>query len=159
MTGADVMKRLAALEAAHAKMGEQLAAFRAEAEGAASEGKQIRALLQTFCDLWAKRYNAKYVVHGPKDTAILKRLLKVIEPDDITRRVRLYLADSSPFACEARHSLGVFAARVNQYAAVTDAGGLFDDDAPAVPGCRHIPPCRDDAAHTTRKMQETRDGR
>ena len=78
----------------------------------------------------------------------MKRLLKSFSPEELEARMVVYLGNDERFFLSARHSFGLFVSSINQHAPVAPIERM------APMGCSHHPPCRDDQAHTQRRMQE-----
>lgn len=119
----------------------------------ATPGQQAKQFLDHFCAAWSAKYRSKYSVNGAKDMAQIKRVLKTVAFDDLKARSTQFLASTDRFYSEAHHPLPMFLAAVNKFTAqVPDE--QFLQSAPI--GCKHDPPCRNDADHTRRRLQESR---
>jgi len=77
----------------------------------------------------------------------MKRLLKMLEVEEIEGRMWRYLQNNDPFFAKNRHTFGLFVASVNQFAQAAS-----DVEVPV--GCFHVPPCKDDVEHTRRRQRD-----
>lgn len=76
------------------------------------------AFIASFKVAWELKYSGeKWVCVGPKDAGIAKRLQAVLTDEELAQRLTRYLQSGKKFHIEARHSLGVFAASVNEFGA------------------------------------------
>ena len=125
----------------------------ARLEGSATAGEKMKQVTDAFVDLWARRYRSKYVFAGGKDATAVKRLLGVLEVEEILRRIPRYIANDDPFYVKVKHSLSMFASTINQHGATVDQGG---EQAAGAVDCKHQPPCRSDVEHTRRVNAELR---
>jgi len=124
--------------------------------GGVGVGELLRRLELHWGQVWCGRYQlggtlmkgGGYVWNYAKDRPQMKRLLRMLEVEEIERRMNRYLQNNDAFFTKGRHSFGMFVATVNQHAAPADA-------LEAPPGCLHHPPCRDDVEHTKRRQRET----
>ena len=118
--------------------------------GEESPNQLAKRALLTFNTLWQQEYRAKRVTAWAKETGQMRRLLKAITIEDLENRMRVFMRDYTAFVSQNKHALGLFVSAVNQY------GRAETRDVFGPMGCAHVPPCRDDAAHTARKMHELR---
>lgn len=119
-------------------------------DGHESIGKEMKRVTAFFVDAWSRRYRVDYAHQGAKDATAVKRLLQTLTPEDIERRITIYLASSDPFIVRARHGLAVFASTINQH--IPAALPLDEDDFQ----CQHAPRCHSAQQHTSKKLAEMR---
>lgn len=142
----------------HAKMFDLLEEARKLLEGEQAVGDHLKHLIHVWCTAWQAVYGSPYAwgSEAAKNAGHLKRMLKALTPDDITKRITGYMHDRDAFVVGTRHHFGLFVTRLNRY---TDAPRLSFQDGPSV-DClregRHDPPCRSNADHTQKKMAEMR---
>ncbi len=135
--------------------------------GERSRTDAIAALLESFAVNWAARYRSKYDF-GNKQKVLaarssLNRLLSNGHTEaDLQARLVRFIKDDDEFLRRpgVRHGFELFVSRVNTYvgegAAVEDLELTGDDEPAGVPGCRHLPRCKDGATHTDRVSDEMR---
>jgi hypothetical protein len=129
------------------KLLDKLNEYRAVTDGELTPGQKARRLVDAFRGHWRARYHADYVPNWPRDTAIMKGLLKTMEPPAVDALVQHYLRDNDVWLQNQRHPIAVLTSRVNQYS-------LLPPEATRPVGCAHTPPCTSDVAHTRRQMAE-----
>ena len=134
-----------------AEMIAEADALEAAANEQPTQAQLAKQLLDFFFDKWQEKYHAKYAVSGAKDMASLKRLLSTLPPREIAQRMKTYLRSTDRFYIDGKHPLGSFVRDVNKFGSTEN----FKLATPPV-GCKHDPPCKDDAAHTRRAIQEAR---
>ncbi len=126
--------------------------------GKAAIGDILKDLRKHWQSVWGARYGGQpYAWAMVKDVPQMKRLVKMLGPDELKARFTSYVQDSEPFLTRARHPFGLFVSKVNQYAGEKPTGDLVlggDDSAPV--GCKHQPPCLTDVAHTAKVRAEMR---
>lgn len=139
------------LRAQQAKSYELLEEIQAVLATEATPGQLAKRALDRFVMLWRERYQAVFVVNGAKDIAALKRVLRVVAPDDLDRRMVLYLRNEEPFVVQAHHSLAVFVATVNRYGMTRIAGRqpAAEWHCAHSPRCPHRTACEVVSARTT----------
>lgn len=140
------------LRAIEKRAADVAAMLEARLEGSATAGEQMKRITDAFVELWARRYRTKYVFAGGKDATAVKRLLAVLDVDEILKRVPRYIANDDPFYVKVRHSLTMFASTINQHGPTSDQGG----HAAGAIDCKHTPPCQSDVEHTRRVNAELR---
>ena len=145
------MELLAKLEDRHRRTGELLMDLRAVLEDDPTPGQEAKRVLDYFVKRWELKYpGKKMVVNGAKDMAILKRFLRQLPADDLAARVARYFQLSDRFVVDAKYSIPVFAARINELIEPRRV------QSPFVLGCEHQPPCQDEVDHTRRLVDEER---
>lgn len=149
------LKNLARLVEIEGELLEKLAAVHAEMlvvlAGGPTIGARIRQVETAWIAVWGKRYGGRYVFRKTIEVAAVKRLLATFTPAELIPRMELYLADE--FYVPRRHPLAQFCADINRWAP-EDATAAAPADAPG--DCKHQPPCRSDAEHTSRRREERR---
>lgn len=92
-------------------------------DGANSERRHIRAaatepgvheIIQTYHDLFLKRYGAKPNIDGGKDGAIVKRLLKAHGREKVLELLGRFFESTDPFIEASGRTIGVFASVWNK---------------------------------------------
>jgi hypothetical protein len=121
-------------------------------EGNPTVGDTVRRLMLVWSSKWEVAYKDRYRYIGPMEVNGFKKLLKTTDPDEIERRMAVYLRRSDLFYQKARHGLSVFFKSFNEFGAGQADAKL---EAPVV-GCQHRPPCGTDQEHTKRRMAEMR---
>lgn len=119
--------------------------------GEAGIGEKLKAVEVAFALAWSERYapgnpNA-YQWQYAQDRSQLKRLLKSLAVEELTRRLHEYIRDSDPFYLKARHPFRLFVSGINRYAPASTSD--LELEAPPA-DCRHTPKCSTDE-HCTRK--------
>lgn len=155
-------KRLAALVQLHADLLEKFTAVNQEMAdllgGGAGIGAKLKACYKAFDAAWGERYAngepGHYQWAFQQDASHLKRFLRTMTVEELSRRFVAYIADVDPFLLLRRHPFRLFVRDVNTYAPVS--GTAFDLEAPTVSDCKHLPRCTSDQHHTKLKMQEIR---
>ena len=140
---AKIEKLLTALDELDEKRDSLKAEIRALVSGDEGIGAKMKAVRDAWSLFWQDRYHTPYVWQFAKDNAQIKRLLKSMDVDELRERFVVYLGSSDPFFVKGRHSFGMFVATVNQHTPRREVVAR-----PA--GCAHEPPCKSDAAHTSR---------
>jgi len=148
-----VRKAVTELRAIEKRVGDIAAGLEARLEGSATVGEQMKRITDAFVELWARRYQSKYVFVGGKDATAVKKLLQALDVEEILRRMPRYIWNDDPFYGKVRHSLSMFASTINQHGKVSDQGG---GDAARVVDCKHQPPCQSNVEHTRRVSAELR---
>jgi hypothetical protein len=134
--------------ATHNRMADLLDDFDAALSKEPTAGQNAKRLLEYFVRHWERRYRGqKMLVNGPKDMATFKRILRQLGVDEVAARIGRYFKGDDRQALNAKHSVGLFALRINEL--VPDVG---DPSGPI--GCTHTPPCTTDVQHTKRKLDE-----
>jgi hypothetical protein len=154
MAGSDEQKRLEraaglldALADQHAKTGELLEDLTKIVAGETTIGKIMRRVSDHYLDVWEQRYHSKYVWQGAKDSAKLKRLLKILDVEDLEARIVAFLKDNDAFYVQTRHPFVLFAANVNRYATARPTEVL---DPNWWKDCHHEPQCDTRVRHSVR---------
>lgn len=130
---------------------EEVRGLRLMLDGEATPGQEAQGLVKDFAAAWNGKYAGQaYVPNWAKDVALVKRVLKTLDPAEVRLRIARYLASTDTFYSEARHPIGLFVAAVNKFAQPADSPGLV-----AV-GCQHDPKCKTDAAHTAKLLKARR---
>lgn len=158
-TVAKVAKLLEMANEKHQQIGELLTEARGLLEGAPGIGDKLKAVERGFDAAWCSRYakgaTGRYVWAYMKDRPQIKRLLRTLTADDIISRAQRYIVDDDDFYARARHNFGLFVTNINRFAAAGESPDLALE-APAPAGCKHVPACKSDAEHTTRRNRELR---
>lgn len=124
--------------------------------GEPAMGDLIKDVGQHFAATWKIRYKGEYAWRYTVDTPQLKRLIKLLGPEEVKGRMTLFVMNDDDFFRKAKHSFGAFVATVNQHA-TEDAGSASELSLASAPAdCRHTPPCRSDVEHTQRVMADRR---
>jgi hypothetical protein len=154
MAGTDEQKRLEragglleALADQHVKIGELIEELTKIIAGETTIGKIMRQVSDHYLDVWEQRYHSRYIWAGARDSAKLKRLLRILAPEDLEARIVAFLKDSDPFYVQTRHPFVLFAANVNRYAAERP---VEVPDPDWWKGCHHKPQCDTRVRHATR---------
>lgn len=124
------------------------------AAGEPTTAQRAVEALRVFSARWQAAYGTPYQHAGAKDAEAAKRLVKAFCSSDVTERVERYLRDRSTFLVRERHPFAVFVSQVNKYAPMLGVDELTLTSAPV--GCRHVPACVSDVAHTERVNRELR---
>ncbi len=111
---------------------------------------QVTRLFETWSTLWRGRYRDRYVFSGAKDGGQFKRLLKILDVDDIEQRLRRYINTDENFLVQNRHALNLFFPRLNAYC------GFAASPEFAVIGCTHTPRCGTEVEHTRILLREVK---
>lgn len=146
---AAVVAQIQKVRVAWGKLGDELEALEAILTGEATPGQQARDILKTYAAVWRTRYNdEQLVINWPKDTAIIKRLLRTLPLEEINRRIVAFFDHRDRFYVEARYPIAMFASAINKLGGRGPAG--VDDDVLTAPpsDCRHAPKCRTDVECT-----------
>lgn len=148
LTVSDIRKVIDAQRVMFKKAMEMLDDLEAKLDGHESLGQEVKRVATAFTTTWEARYKAAYAYNGPKHTMIWKKLLRVMPPEEILRRQRVYFACTDPFVVKAHHSIEVFYSNINQYLGHDMLTPDEDFD------CHHEPPCRSAMQHTSKKLSE-----
>lgn len=122
--------------------------------GGVGIGTLMNQASKAWLAAWAVRYRGEYAWKHERDRPQIKRLVKSLGVEELTKRMNNYIRNSDPFFLQARHSFAAFVASINQHADISDAGDLELEAGPA--DCRHDPPCRTDQEHTRRRNADMR---
>lgn len=138
---------LDALTELHVKTTEVLEELTQIIAGETTIGKTMRRVSDHYLEVWEQRYHSKYVWQGAKDSAKLKRLLRILAVEDVEARIVAFLKDSDAFYVQTRHPFVLFAANVNRYASARPTEVLDPD---WWKDCHHDPTCDTRVRHATR---------
>lgn len=120
---------------------------------AATKGENpVGEVIARWKAAWKKKYGAEYELSSA-DAGNMKRLVTKRGKDDAAARLGRYINDNDPWLVRQRHPLAAFWSRENGYGKTVHET-VEDGDTPS--GCSHRPPCKTDAEHTSKKMQEMR---
>lgn len=103
---------LTQLHADHAKLGSRIDELAALLREELTPNQRAKRLLDSFCSKWQAKQGGHYIVNGPKDLALCRR---VIDVPDILERMDRFLSSQSRFVVGTNYSLPVFIATVNDY--------------------------------------------
>jgi hypothetical protein len=156
VTKLDPAKRLALMDKLLPAIREELARLGALVDeleactgGNATVGEKLKDVEQHFGELWQERYHEPYAWDYVKTRGQLKTLFRKLPVEIIKGRVSKYLANNEPFFADRRHPFGLFVSTVNQHVVPHEQGLLVRPT-----GCKHDPPCRDQVAHTKKRLAE-----
>lgn len=113
----------------------------------------VQVLIDYYSDGYLQRFGERPHISGGKDGAILKGLLGTTKQnsDEVKRRIDAMLDSTDPFIVQSCRTIGVLQACWNKL------GGPMTRLTLAKPiGCRHDPPCADDAACTKRRIRDAK---
>jgi hypothetical protein len=120
--------------------------------GALLAGKPgVGDLLKEFYNYWNELWphQGDYAFAFERDAPQLKRLFKMLGPDEVKARALRYLKERDPFYFDKRHPFALFVATINNW-----AGTAADTTDTPVVGCLHSPACRSDQEHTRRRQTD-----
>lgn len=110
-------------------------------------GNPVAACREYFALGWRRKYGADYTWSHAKDSAQLKRLIRLLGVPDLQARMAAYLSTDDQFVTRQKHPFAVFVSTINVYTATTER-----ERRPI--GCDHEPACANDVAHTQRRQRE-----
>jgi hypothetical protein len=152
------LKRITKLFEALEELATKDAEIRAEImkllRGEPAMGDLVKAAMLHFGASWKIRYRSEYAWRFAIDTPHLKRLIKLLGPEELHARMTAYMVNNEDYFKRARHSFGVFVSTVNQHAGQGADASEELELASAPADCRHKPPCRSDVEHTRRMMED-----
>ncbi len=134
----------------HQRMGELLEELAGLLASASAQNVTLRHLADYYIELWEAHYGHRSVWHRAKDTWQLKRLLRILSPEDLKARMAAFINDPVPYFVDAGHAFCLFASVVNRY------GRALKQQEHAVARenwfstCQHDPPCDSFSRHQTR---------
>jgi hypothetical protein len=109
-------------------------------------------VLELYREHWKAAYGYDCsLITKPLEDMQLGQQIAALGEGRVRAAVAAYFAADDPYVRKARHPLALFLRDPNKY--------LAKDAAPPAArpkGCRHEPPCADDATHTSRRMAEAR---
>lgn len=119
--------------------------------GGETIGMKLRTLRGVYVTGWEARYRKACVYTDAENNRHLKSFLaQGLTVDDLSDRLRVYLASDDPFYVKVRHAFRNFVDNINSFV------GLPLPPSERAVGCAHVPPCDSAAAHTERSMRELR---
>ena len=156
-------KRLKAVTPLLVKLREQLAGVYQTMDevlqtvgGEASFHDVMKTLSKHFETVWSARYgHSQYAWQYAKDRPQMKRLLRLMNAEEVQARMTRYLQNNDAFFTKNRHTFGLFVSTINQHAEEQHTAEFEVSDTRPM-GCRHEPACRDDVAHTRKAQDERR---
>ena len=128
--------------------------------GKAGIGQKLKACYAAYDAAWGHRYangsGGHYQFNFREDAPHLRRFLRTMSVDELSRRFVAYISDAEPFLVTRRHPFSLFVRNINQYA-------LAGKDVELVVGeefftCDHAPKCRSAAVHATKVRVEAARG-
>lgn len=151
-----VRKLLAKAREIHAQHGELIEEMNRVMNGEGGIADKLKLLEAHFDALWGVRYAGgevkRYLWRYAIDRPNMKRLLRLLEPAEIQRRMVVYLKNDERFYTQARHPFGLFVSSINSHVDLTTIGAAVTQ--PDAVGCKHVPKCRSDQAHTKRQSSD-----
>lgn len=152
MTPERIMKIIDEMKHSIAKLHDQARMLEAAVAGENPVGEVVLF----WRDEWHRVYGAKYDL-TVRDKGNFKRLTTTHGKVEMKQRIARYLADRDTFLSRQKHPLSIFFTRVSAYATPAPLPRNQADYELATPAdCRHEPPCRDDAQHTSLRQREMR---
>ena len=119
--------------------------------GGETIGMKLRTLRGVYVTGWEARYLKACVYTDAENNRHLKSFLaQGLTVEDLSDRIRVYLASDDPFYVKVRHAFRNFVDNINSFV------GLPLPPSERAVGCAHVPPCDSAAAHTERSMRELR---
>lgn len=158
VAAAVVAKAVRLIELAE-QLEEKAAAARAEAlevlQGGEGIGAKMARVRDAFASQWTARYRSPYVWKLDQDPPNIKRLCKELGPDEVIKRIGVYLrTDSDTLVRQERHPFRFFVSGINSYAPEAPPLDFTEADEIQVADCKHRPRCRTDQEHTARRRAE-----
>lgn len=136
---------------AKAELDDALENYALAQAGQETPGQQAKSLINAYVRAWAKKYPGQtYLPSWPRDTKNFKTLLKTFSAEQIREKLAAYLRSDDTFFVNAKHDLSAFPSAINK---LTTAAPLLMDSVGPV-DCQHVPRCKDDQAHTQRKLRD-----
>lgn len=112
----------------------------------------IRSFLTLYEQEFSKRFGDTPVISRPKDPKLVKGLLAKYGPLRLGQLLLRFFDSQDAFIQQSGYTIGVFYSCLNKV--LTTDRQVNAKRAPR--GCRHEPPCRDDAEHTRRDLEDRR---
>lgn len=151
-------KMIVVLRELQAKTYEVAEELQALLNGEAITGDHLRIVEGLFESEYERIYGTRYGWQHAKDRPHLKRLIKLVGPEEMGRRIMAYFHEHDAWREQKRHTFGIFVTQFNQLAQAR-AGEPFELSPELMArDCHHHPPCTSDAMHTRRKAEDLRRG-